>query len=347
MADGEIKSLTVLGWFSDGWNFLDICAVAGVATECLMTVTQTQAGEAHSLRMVAAASLTLLWLKLIGYLKIYSTKIGIYISCLIQIFRDLFFFLILVFLLFCCFATIFFMGHIGQADEKGSGTAVYELRFGSIEETFFSLYRMLLLVVDLETFYWFETPRWSIAFAIYSMTMSVVVMNVLIAVANDSYDFALSRGKKLVLSARLRLVAELDVMTAATAPTNGYDELTERGFKDSTIGFTRGFTGWVESSWLGGALLNLLGRALRSKGTGDEGSDREQWLGRVVDMHKRVHDVVAKSESSIKQRLDANDAAVLSLQQELGKVRELLEGMSASQAAKLRSDSTSSQLQFP
>ena len=38
--------------------------------------------------MVAAASLTLLWLKLIGYLKIYSTKIGIYISCLIQIFRD-------------------------------------------------------------------------------------------------------------------------------------------------------------------------------------------------------------------------------------------------------------------
>ena len=27
---------------------------------------------------------------------------------------DLFFFLILVFLLFCCFATIFFMGHIGQ-----------------------------------------------------------------------------------------------------------------------------------------------------------------------------------------------------------------------------------------
>ena len=160
-------------------------------------------------------------------------------------------------------------------------------------------------------------------------------------------SYPIPTGKKLVLSARLRLVAELDVMTAATAPTNGYDELTERGFKDSTIGFTRGFTGWVESSWLGGALLNLLGRALRSKGTGDEGSDREQWLGRVVDMHKRVHDVVAKSESSIKQRLDANDAAVLSLQQELGKVRELLEGMSASQAAKLRSDSTSSQLQFP
>ena len=48
MADGEIKSLTVLGWFSDGWNFLDICAVVGVATECLMTVTQTQVGGGQS-----------------------------------------------------------------------------------------------------------------------------------------------------------------------------------------------------------------------------------------------------------------------------------------------------------
>ena len=48
MADAEITSVTLLGWLADGWNMLDICVVVGVATECLMTVTQTHEGSEQS-----------------------------------------------------------------------------------------------------------------------------------------------------------------------------------------------------------------------------------------------------------------------------------------------------------
>ena len=86
MGDGEIRSLSVLGWLSDFWNLLDVCTVVGVAVVCL-SIHYNRGGGAHLLRTMASATLTLLWLKLIGYLRVYSTKIGIYISCLVQIFR--------------------------------------------------------------------------------------------------------------------------------------------------------------------------------------------------------------------------------------------------------------------
>ena len=113
-------------------------------------------------------------------------------------------------------------------------------------------------------------------FVLYMFIVLVMMLNILIAVVGDSYDWALIRARKLFIGARLRLVAELGAI--------------ERFFLFRFIGC---FAFLLPRSWLRSQLAI-------------EGSNEEDeiWLGRALDMERRTHNIVQASEARLLSRID-------------------------------------------
>jgi hypothetical protein len=59
---------------------------------------------------------------------------------------------------------------------------------------------------------WFDNRILIIIFVLYGFIVVVLMLNILIAVVSDSYEYAVIRAKKLFMMARLDLVAEFDTM---------------------------------------------------------------------------------------------------------------------------------------
>lgn len=172
--------------------------------------------------------------------------------------------------------------------------------FATVAETLISVYRLMIGDFERE---WFQTPFLVALFLAYTFIVMILLLNILIAVVSDSYDFAIVRSNVLFRRARLDLAAELEALSgllrshSQDGAHNGAHNggATYRRLNDEEA--PPGTTPPSEAAAADGTLWGRLQAAIRMRGhddeaegapadEGDEGG--EGWLGRALDTERRV-----------------------------------------------------------
>jgi hypothetical protein len=198
-----------------------------------------------------------------------------------MIMHDLREFVLVIAVAIFMFSLMFLMLHgEGTNDEAADFELTDDRPFHSATYSMLSVYMMVMGQFERD---WYQNT--SVGLTAYSITLFmffmffvvIVMLNVLIAVVSDSYDYAMTRATQLFLRTRLVLVAELDALN-----------LTEM---DSP------FPDWADAilNFLAGAFQGLFGskpsdlfRLATAKGT----LTGEEWTGRVLHMERSTSKIV-------------------------------------------------------
>jgi len=162
-------------------------------------------------------------------------KLATFIYSLNMIMKDLSEFVVVTLVVAVMFAEMYFIVHADldqhgddlddldqdQGSDQGDLDLSDENAFHSPAYAMMSVYMMVFGQFERD---WFQAKTkaltaFSVAmFLLYSFFVVIVMLNVLIAIVSDSYDYALTRARPIFLRARLVLVAELDTRLAALLP---------------------------------------------------------------------------------------------------------------------------------
>ena len=235
-----------------------------------------------------------------------------------QIIGDLEYFLIVLALFMLMFGHCFFilMWKPASDDDLEDPNDDYEpAPFETVRETLLSVFRMML--GDFQRG-WFSTDNDQIddasvlVFVTFVFVCNIVLLNVLIAVVSDSYDYAQTRAANLFLRARIELAAEL-VAVGAAKHTAG--ETTYKGQP--------------------GLLRAKLERILRTMSDDDEApSGESEWLGRALDQERRTQHIVEENVAMLQMDLarveTKTERAQQALENKIAKLEEHIIRMESS-----------------
>jgi len=194
-------------FFNSAWNILDILAISmTLATGALVTEFGDDKNSSTN-GSVFAFTMGLLWIKFIGYLKSLNVRFATFILAIVQIVRDVFWFLVL--LVIFALATINMLHilfyHSENCDKVGNddASAFCDPDLGVKFRAIYSV--MLGGNLNLDTY-----DEWSSAIVFYTFTFLglIIMLNVLIAIVCYSYDTSRERAAKLFGRARLEFAAE-------------------------------------------------------------------------------------------------------------------------------------------
>ena len=185
-------------WAIDFWNFVDVgCMICSYTLFGYALYESSR--SSYEYRVVASIGALCLWIRLIGFLKIFNIRLATFVLSLFQVFADLKSFSIILIAFFVMFTQAFFI----LANSKDSVSDVEE--FSSIKNIFFMLFGMLLGEYYLEEF---DHSWLLLALKIFFMfLMTIIMLNILIAVVSDSYENAITRARKIYLRALFQLTA--------------------------------------------------------------------------------------------------------------------------------------------
>merc|ERR1712196_540546 len=146
----------------------------------------------------------LLWFRMLGLIKGTKTKLATFVLALFQIFDDMGSFMVVLIMLLMMFLHGIFI----YAHHKGMGSDVES--FASIKNLALRLVGMTLGEDDVDDY----SESWLMLtyFMSYMLLMTIVMLNVLIAIVSDSYDSVMIRSKKLFLRAKFQIVADMMLM---------------------------------------------------------------------------------------------------------------------------------------
>lgn len=139
----------------------------------------------------------------------------------------------------------------------------------------------------------------------------VMMLNILIAVVSDSYDYAQIRARQLFLSARLDLVAEMDAIgIASQAQFQRSDFGRGPGCSAGEYQDLEGMgaarpNGTGIGSWLVGQLSSIF----RMSSTVE---DEDDWLGRALDLERRTRKAVMHAEQRLARCVSESELKLLS-----------------------------------
>ena len=300
-----IEQLSVWGWASDVWNIVDGLVIATAGVACWMA-TLPERNEGW-FPIVAAVACGLLWLKLLGYVKVLNQKFATYVLCLFQIAADIRSFLVILLLVMCAFGNMFYLVNaapvvhserfrsLRRDDDEGHHTQSHTGAAGpfwSVEETLVSVYRMMIGDFERD---WFSSMFMLLLFLGYTFIVMILMLNILIAVVSDSYDYAVIKSRQLFCRARLELAAELDVMFSGSC---------QGGSRYSPLGEGAPPNGLVS---LGESILSRVSESIkmsRPLDADDENDAADDWLGRALDMERRTKKLVDASEARLAAKLE-------------------------------------------
>ena len=192
------------------------------------------------------------------------------------------------------FSIMFFILHADDTDAIDDGDQMdWDLNdarpFHSPFFSFLSVYQMIFGEFQVS---WYEAESKGLTacsvalFVIFMFFVVVVMLNVLIAIVSDSYDFALTRAEKLFLRARLVLVAELDALglTKPDFSLFGKNKWSNEG--------NQGTGSCMGSAQVIGSIFRLHSKDARSDG--GKASVGTEWTGRVLHMEKSTEAIVTE-----------------------------------------------------
>eukprot|EP00968_Pinguiococcus_pyrenoidosus_P012854 scaffold1149_cov236-Pinguiococcus_pyrenoidosus.AAC.13 len=308
------------------WNWIDLGSAFAAVALGIMTLCGESVRLSATFRLVAAFGAFPIWAKFLGYIKALNLKFATFVMAFFQIARDLRSFVVILLIILLAFANVLFVVLHPRADRR-FGDDEAEEPFSSVQETMLTSYRMLLGDFERE---WFAVPDDDasrrvavLVFVLYLFVMNVLLLNVLIAVVSDSYDYSMTRSFGLYNRARLELAVELQAVFSL-ALTDGDDGNHNHKLRDALsvllsnkvmamlgservkgILERRPYTGRALVCVLGGCLFCVLSPVVLldlstwlfltltsyNPSLADVDDD-DEWQGRAVDMENRVRKVV-------------------------------------------------------
>jgi hypothetical protein len=328
-----------LGLQIDSQDVVDFTTIGFVTLTMILCLSEdTRMNDLF--QMVAAVASGLCWFKLLGFLAGFNLKFALYYKSLIHITLALRSFVTILFLVMGMFASMFYLvinkRQWDRTEPREFDDGEIDDAFRTVGESFITLFRMMLGDFDRE---WFIQRTYSVNFFStclfigYMIIVFIVMLNVLIAVVCDNYDYAMSKSRELFLRTRLALVAGLELQGYTTKRPKARDQVIE----SSDIGtrqsiFQRGRAATMRQSLVNGPAtpaviplsvrltglsfldridkylkLTLWHRAMRKlvqlRYMFDDSGGDEDWNGRVKHLEREVTNIVNRRVTAAEERM--------------------------------------------
>lgn len=234
MASMFLISRRARGYFLSFWNLIDVLATVLALSSTIsmrnhFTFQELGLENTAKLRGLLAITTGFLWLRVLSLLKAINMQLATFVLAILQIMKDIIWFCVILLTLVVSFSQMFFT--LLAPSSCAKDTTNMQCR-----ETEYLLRVYTILLGD---FGGFEREQFTSGLSVfllvfYSFLVTVVLLNVLIAIASDSYEKCLVRAQNLFGRARVMLIAELDSFQNLLRKTDG------RNFVD---------TWWTSGPW--------------------------------------------------------------------------------------------------
>ena len=205
-------------YFLNIWTAVDVMSI-------LLTLTAISYNESHPddfRNGFNAFVVGLLWLKVLGFLKVANRHMSTFIMAVFQILLDLKYFAVVLIVVVCQMGDMMSIA-VGTKD-NGSFCEENEEQDSTVEDFcsdnrtdgYLRVYALLLGEFDLDSYR--ETKGLAILFVIFTVVGVIILLNVLIAVISDSYERARLRGPRLFGTARVTFVAQHEALEGFLRP---------------------------------------------------------------------------------------------------------------------------------
>ncbi|GMH44348.1 hypothetical protein BSKO_12282 [Bryopsis sp. KO-2023] len=269
-------------WFSSRWNILELFTYSSL----LVAIPVMFFGEYRYLYAVVAITNVAVWWKILYYMQMFKSTAPLVIM-IFEIMKDMLSFLLLAVFIWLGFGVAFFslynpcracLAHSdeGTCTRKEVAVAVDDCSpdgidaFGTLGASLISVFAMLLGDFEISVFTGSGFPSVAIGlFVAYELTMMIVLMNLLIAIMNDSFDRIKQRELTAFLVAKADMVDDSECMTFDKPPV--YIEKYFYILVPKTLVDEETFEVKVEEV-----------------GDGDD----DVWMGRIIDMERKLRRVV-------------------------------------------------------
>lgn len=147
----------------------------------------------------------LLWLNLLGLVKSMNAKLATFVSAIIQIVKDVLWYVVLIIGMILCFSQVFYTMLIPSDCVQNSS-----IKECKPAEYYLITYSVLLGELDEDLIVGIEDKVLALVlFFGFSFMMAIVMLNILIAVISESYEKSMLRSTKLFGRARVYQLAEI------------------------------------------------------------------------------------------------------------------------------------------
>lgn len=309
-----------LAW--KGWDMFDLATAVLIFAVCAMARSEAlRLGD--TFLVVATLACGCSWVKLLRYVAGLQMKFALYIQAISHITVALRSFLFLLTIVLGMFGNMFYIIMMVPRSEQ-SGDDGDDGPFERVDESFLSLFQMVLGAYEREWFVKGASARSGLSvfavllFVVYMGLVFVIMLNVLIAVVCDNYDFAMSKAHELFLRSRLALVADLELhgYTRPTPAVGGaigalVQRLHGTWAHRKVGGLFAVRTRWVDADQRVGDW---------EAGGGDgKAAETDEWTGRVNHMERAVGRIVGTRVSECEARVAAAEGIILQALERLEK----------------------------
>jgi PAS domain S-box-containing protein len=189
------------------WNLVDtlplvmvlLCSVA-VDSALRMKMNSDMEGNVipFYLRSAVAITTPFLWLRILAFVKVRNKQLATFILCSIEIIRDIKWFLLVLFAAMASFAQMWvtLTFESGQTEDSQYYIAGY-----------IKAYTMMLGDLDSDALQ--THPLITMIFVLYTFGVTIVLLNILIAIVSDSYQNTYVSSKMMLGKARIMFVSEM------------------------------------------------------------------------------------------------------------------------------------------
>ena len=286
-------------WRSDGSNMLDVFCVASVLSTSGVALLGSHGARSQTwFRILVVAASCSLWLEVLNFLKLLHKKTATFVLSIFQIFNDLREFILVLLLFVLMFTNAFYLLLSSAVVSSSDDTAAADDDdgddgegdpFSTFGETLLTMYRMMLGDFERDWFSSKESDTVALVavmlFIIFTFMVMVLLLNMLIAIISDSYDYAMIRAEQLFLQARIDLAAELVAVGVATSDAKNYAWIPNLRWFDSVFRFSRKVDDDEEDP--------------------DAHLFEEEWAGRALDQERRTKEAVQASKVVVLEKIDS------------------------------------------
>lgn len=196
------------------WNIADILStVFALASTILIRINFSETlnfDDIDPLRAFLAITTGCLWMRALSILKSLNIQLATFVLAILQICKDILWFLIILGALVACFAQMFYTLLLPAACATEEAYKEASLQC-SQSEYYLRLYTIL---GNLGGFDEFNRAAFTTSFSVFlivffSFMVVIILLNILIAIVSDSYEKCLIRSHCLFGRARVLLISEL------------------------------------------------------------------------------------------------------------------------------------------
>jgi len=166
------------------------------------------------LRSLVALTTPLLWFRILGHSKMFNKQLATFILCSVEILRDIKWFMLVLMIIIASFAQMLVSMTFDPLQNQGRDSSEYS--FVSTNE-YLKAYTIMLGDIDSESLQ--RRPGIIILFVLYTFGVTIVLLNILIAIVSESYVNAVFSSTLMLGKARVMFVAEL--MSMKSSYTSG------------------------------------------------------------------------------------------------------------------------------